>query len=133
MSTRCLLPVTAGAEQQARAHNVVGRRTELGRGSERFADRCLRLQKRVAEVQRAAFLEGRRPADEDMRPGTYGAGVGGDFAEAAAVPDSFSHDYGLKVIVLCVAIDPFPYRQISYTAEPGSPFLSQSIGPHAPS
>jgi len=79
-----------------------------------------------------AVGERRRPADGDVRTEAHGAGVGGDFSEAAAVPDLFSH-YGLKVIVLCVVIWPLEYLQISYTAEPGSPFLSQSIGPHAPS
>jgi len=83
-------------------------------------------------MQDSSLGERRRSTDRDVRSVPHRAGVGGDFAEAAAVPDSFPH-YGLKVIVLCVVIAPFAYFQISYTADPGSPFLSQSIGPHAPS
>jgi hypothetical protein len=83
-------------------------------------------------VQDSGFVEWRCTTHRDVRPVPHSAGVGGDFAEAAAIPDSFPH-YGLKVIVLCVLMEPFAYFQISYTAEPGSPFLSQSIGPHAPS
>ena len=83
-------------------------------------------------MQDSALVKRCGAAHRDVRPLPYGAGVGGDFAEAAAIPDSFPH-YGLKVIVLCVLMAPFVYFQISYTAEPGSPFLSQSIGPHAPS
>ena len=77
-------------------------------------------------------LERSRPADGDVAAVPHSAGISGDFAEAAAIPDSFTH-YGLKVIVFWVLMVPFAYRQISYTAEPGSPFLSQSIGPQAPS
>jgi hypothetical protein len=44
-------------------------------------------------------LEGSRPADRHVRAVAYGTGVGGDFAEATAIPDSFLHYYGLKVIV----------------------------------
>ena len=83
-------------------------------------------------MQDSPLGERRRPADRDVRSVPHRAGVGGDFPEAAAVPDSFPH-YGLKVIVFCVVIAPFAYFQISYTADPGSPFLSQSIGPQAPS
>ena len=83
-------------------------------------------------MQDPAFVEWRSATHRDVGPVPHRAGVGGDFAEAAAIPDSFPH-YGLKVIVLCVLMEPFAYFQISYTAEPGSPFLSQSIGPHAPS
>ena len=83
-------------------------------------------------MQDSTVVKGRGAAHRDVGPVPHSAGIGGDFAEAAAIPDSFSH-YGLKVIVLCVLMAPFAYRQISYTAEPGSPFLSQSIGPHAPS
>ena len=83
-------------------------------------------------MQNDAVGERRRPADCYVRTEADRAGVGGDFSEAAAVPDLSSH-YGLKVIVFCVVIWPFEYLQISYTADPGSPFLSQSIGPHAPS
>ena len=83
-------------------------------------------------MQDATLVKWRGPADRDVWSVAHSAGVGGDFAEAAAIPDSFPH-YGLKVIVLWVLMAPFAYLQISYTAEPGSPFLSQSIGPHAPS
>jgi hypothetical protein len=47
-----------------------------------------------------------------VRPEADGAGVGGGFPEAAAVPDPLAH-YGLKVIVFCVVITPFEYLQIS--------------------
>jgi hypothetical protein len=63
-------------------------------------------------VQDAALSERGRAADCDVWPETDGAGVGGGFSEAAAVPDPLSH-YGLKVIVFCVLIVPFEYLQIS--------------------
>jgi len=83
-------------------------------------------------MQDSALVKRRSATYRDVGAMPHGAGIGGDFAEAAAILDSFPH-YGLKVIVLCVLMEPFAYFQISYTAEPGSPFLSQSIGPHAPS
>jgi hypothetical protein len=65
--------------------------TELGRCVERLPDRRLRLQERVAWVENLAVGEWRGAADRDVRPKPHGAGVGGDFAEAAAIPDSFPH------------------------------------------
>ena len=56
-------------------------------------------------MQHPPFAKCCGPARHDVRPERT-AGVGGDFTEAAAVPDSFPH-YGLKVIVLCVLIAPF--------------------------
>ena len=132
MRTSGLPPVTLRCEQQTRAHDVFMTCTELGRGVERFADRGSGLQEGVTQVEHPTLVKWRGTADRDVRARSHGAGIAGDFTEAAGIPDSFRH-YGLKVIVLCVLIEPFAYLQISYTAEPGSPFLSQSIGPHAPS
>jgi len=132
VSTSGLPPVAIRCQEQTRANDVLMTRTELGRCVERLVDRGLGLQEGVARVQDSALVKRRGAADSDVWSIPHCAGVGGDFAEAAAIPDSFPH-YGLKVIVLWVLMAPFAYFQISYTAEPGSPFLSQSIGPHAPS
>jgi hypothetical protein len=127
-----LPPVTIRRQEKPRTHDICGAGAKLGRGLECALDRRLRLPVGVAGMQDAPVGERRRAADCDVRPETDGAGVGGGFSEAAAVPDSLS-PYGLKVIVRCVVILPPAYLQISYTADPGSPFLSQSIGPQAPS
>jgi hypothetical protein len=112
VSTSGLPPVAIRCEQETRPHDVLRSRTELGRCSERLLDRGLRLQESVAGVQDPVLVERRSAAHRDVVPVPHGTGVGGDFAEAAAIPDSFPH-YGLKVIVLCVLMAPFAYFQIS--------------------
>jgi hypothetical protein len=81
-------------------------RTERGRCLEGLVDRRLGLQKGVTRVQQPTLGKRRGAADRNVWSIPHGAGVGGDFAEAAAIPESFPH-YGLKVIVLCVLMAPF--------------------------
>lgn len=81
-------------------------RAEFGCCLDCLAVSRLRLQEGVAGVQHSALGKSGGATDHDVWYTPHGAGIGGDFAEAAATPDLFSH-YGLKVIVLCVLIVPF--------------------------
>ena len=69
--------------------DVLARGPELGRCRERARDRLSRLGVCVAGVERCTVGAGcGRPADGDHIPLPGGAGVGGCFLEAAAVPES---------------------------------------------
>jgi hypothetical protein len=75
------LPLAAAREQEARAQHVLLDGAELLRRSERALDRLARLRVRVAAAAR------RGAADRDVRAAANGAGVGGGFLEAAALPE----------------------------------------------
>ena len=80
-------------------------RAEFGCCLDCLAVSRLRLQEGVAGCSTQPSARAAVP-HHDVWYTPHGAGIGGDFAEAAATPDLFSH-YGLKVIVLCVLIVPF--------------------------
>jgi len=64
---------------------------ELPGGVEGALNRGLCLPVGIAGIQDASAGERRRAADRDVGPVANGAGVGGGFSEAAAVPDPFPH------------------------------------------
>jgi len=79
------LPVAALRQQQPCAQDVLFRRAELNGCSDCASDRLARLLVDVAAVAR------RRSAHRDVLPDSNGAGIGGDFFEAAALPVGLSH------------------------------------------
>ena len=101
----------------------LGRNRYTGTGASCSTTRRWRSSTSAARQRRA---RPRRPPASET-----GDGVGGGFLEAAAVPERRHRPR--KVMILEVVILPPPYFQISKTAEPGSPFWSQSAGPQAPS
>jgi hypothetical protein len=134
MRTDRRLPVDDDGQEEPGADHMLWARPQLRGSVQRRRDRRLGLRVGVAWMQDRAVAHRRRAADNDVRADSYGAGVGGGILEAAAVPQCRSCHPPLNVIVFSVENALLPlYCQISYTAEPMSPFLSKSTGLNAPS
>jgi len=79
------LPVATRRQEQSRAQNVLLRRTEPSGSGERPRDCLARLFVRVAAFARSSS------AHCDVLPDPNGAGIGGGFLEAAALPVGLPH------------------------------------------